>query len=84
MIRASRLESHAAAQRFWFHRLCKNFPPRSPDVRFPELGGRTQALPAAARDACSNRHPPAPTLHRVNALKRASGYDGFAKQSTLS
>ena len=83
MIRASRLESHAAAQRFWFHRFCTNFPPRSPDVRFSGLGGRMQALPAAARDA-SLRHPPAPTLHRVNALKRASGYDGFAKQSTLS
>ncbi len=27
MIRASRLESHAAAQRFWFHRLCTHFPP---------------------------------------------------------
>ena len=26
-IRASRLESHAAAQRFWFHRLCTTFPP---------------------------------------------------------
>ncbi len=63
--RASRLENHAASQLFWFHRLYPNSLPVSARA-LTGLGGRTQALPAAARDA-SLQHPPAPILRRVNA-----------------
>ncbi len=67
-IRASRLESHAAAQRFWFHRLCPNLPPvsgrallwaRRKDASSPRGG--------AGRSAPTPSSPGPPPGQRANA-----------------
>jgi hypothetical protein len=78
MIRASRLESHAAAQRFWFHSLCTHFPPglrtcahraRRKDASAPRGGaGRLAPTPSSSDPPPGQR---AQTRKRVRWLRQA-------------
>jgi hypothetical protein len=81
-IRASRLESHAAAQRFWFHRLCPNFPPVS--GRAPPLGSEEGRKLSPRRRGTLRSDTLQPRPSAGSTRQRAIGYDRIAKQSTLS
>ena len=79
-IRASRLESLAAAQRFWFTDPAQ-LPPGLRTCTLGSEEGR-KPLPRRRGTLCSDTLQPRPSAGPTR--QRAIGYDRIAKQSTLS